>query len=166
MSERIGSTLARRSTRTFTDDEHATQKEYAMDDLANSFKKDFCEWDDDPSSQELLSRQTSNTSIPSVHSAVNPYGGSYIAAHESAQMSAYILSNCYDTFSDSILGSESLDELKDDVVKKIPGRPVNFGTVIPDVYRSGFPQTEDLAFLKTLGLKTILYVIFGVLTAS
>ncbi len=91
MSEKIGSTLARRSTRTFTDDEHATHREYAMDDLAHSYKKDFCEWDDEPSSKESLSRKTSNTSSPSVHSAVNPYGGSYIAAHESAQMSMYFI---------------------------------------------------------------------------
>jgi hypothetical protein len=38
---------------------------------------------------------------------------------------------------------------------KVKGRPVNFGTVIPGFYRSGFPQTEDYEYLKSLGLKTI-----------
>jgi tyrosine-protein phosphatase SIW14 len=40
---------------------------------------------------------------------------------------------------------------------KIKGRPVNFGTVIPGLfYRSGYPQTEDHEYLKSLGLKTIM----------
>ncbi len=39
--------------------------------------------------------------------------------------------------------------------EKVKGRPVNFGTVIPGFYRSGYPQTEDYEFLKSLGLKTI-----------
>lgn len=38
---------------------------------------------------------------------------------------------------------------------KTPGRPRNFGTVAPGIYRSGYPETEDHDFLKDLGLKTI-----------
>lgn len=35
--------------------------------------------------------------------------------------------------------------------------PVNFGAVVPSkVYRSSFPQVENIAFLKSLKLKTIL----------
>lgn len=33
--------------------------------------------------------------------------------------------------------------------------PLNFGGVIPGVYRSSFPKTEDYPFLKQLGLKTV-----------
>lgn len=35
------------------------------------------------------------------------------------------------------------------------GKPINFGTVIPGVYRSSYPQTEDYPFLQKLGLKTV-----------
>jgi len=36
--------------------------------------------------------------------------------------------------------------------------PKNLGRVMDGVYRSAFPQAENLPYLKTLGLKTILYV--------
>lgn len=39
------------------------------------------------------------------------------------------------------------------------GRPVNFGLVVPGVYRSSYPKKEDYAFLKNLKLKTIVYVL-------
>jgi hypothetical protein len=48
-------------------------------------------------------------------------------------------------------GPESIKDFK----KKVKGRPVNFGTVMPGFYRSGYPQTEDHEYLKSLGLKTI-----------
>jgi len=35
--------------------------------------------------------------------------------------------------------------------------PKNLGRVMDGVYRSAFPQPENLPYLKTLGLKTILY---------
>ena len=37
--------------------------------------------------------------------------------------------------------------------------PKNLGRVMEGVYRSAFPQPENLPYLKTLGLKTILYVL-------
>lgn len=36
------------------------------------------------------------------------------------------------------------------------GRPANFGIVVPGVYRSSFPQSEDYAFIESLKLKTIM----------
>ena len=39
----------------------------------------------------------------------------------------------------------------------INGRPINFGAVLPgSIYRSSFPAPENLSFLGTLGLKTVL----------
>lgn len=35
------------------------------------------------------------------------------------------------------------------------GRPVNFGIVVPGIYRSSYPQREDYAYLETLKLKTL-----------
>jgi tyrosine-protein phosphatase SIW14 len=34
-------------------------------------------------------------------------------------------------------------------------RPLNFGIVVPGVYRSSFPQSEDYAFIEALNLKTM-----------
>ncbi|KJZ72703.1 hypothetical protein HIM_07895 [Hirsutella minnesotensis 3608] len=39
------------------------------------------------------------------------------------------------------------------------GRPVNFGVVIPGVYRSSYPKPEDYVFLKALKLKTIVTLV-------
>lgn len=42
----------------------------------------------------------------------------------------------------------------------LDGRPINFGAVLPGaVYRSSFPMPENLPFLGTLGLKTILSLV-------
>lgn len=49
--------------------------------------------------------------------------------------------------------SYSVHELE----KNLPteSRPANFGIVVPGVYRSSFPQSEDYAFIQGLKLKTI-----------
>jgi tyrosine-protein phosphatase SIW14 len=39
------------------------------------------------------------------------------------------------------------------------GRPINFGVVVPGVYRSSYPKADDYAFLKGLKLKTVVYVL-------
>ncbi|KAL2265304.1 hypothetical protein VTJ83DRAFT_6404 [Remersonia thermophila] len=39
------------------------------------------------------------------------------------------------------------------------GRPVNFGVVVPGVYRSSFPKAEDYGFIKELKLKTIVTLV-------
>lgn len=41
------------------------------------------------------------------------------------------------------------------VTLPIEGQPINFGTVVPGVYRSSYPQAEDYPFLQKLGLKTV-----------
>ena len=35
--------------------------------------------------------------------------------------------------------------------------PVNFGMVTHSLYRSSFPQKENFAYLRRLGLKSVLY---------
>lgn len=49
----------------------------------------------------------------------------------------------------SSLKSHKLDSLGQD------GRPLNFGEVLPGIYRSSFPKAEDYPFYKRLGLKTV-----------
>ncbi|KAK0626971.1 tyrosine phosphatase family-domain-containing protein [Immersiella caudata] len=39
------------------------------------------------------------------------------------------------------------------------GRPLNFGVVVPGVYRSSFPQEEDYAFVEGLKLKTVVTLV-------
>ncbi|KAL2175374.1 tyrosine phosphatase family-domain-containing protein [Thermothelomyces heterothallicus CBS 202.75] len=45
--------------------------------------------------------------------------------------------------------------------KSLPteSRPANFGIVVPGVYRSSFPQSEDYAFIEGLKLKTIVTLV-------
>ncbi|KAI6350247.1 hypothetical protein MCOR25_010565 [Pyricularia grisea] len=38
-------------------------------------------------------------------------------------------------------------------------RPVNFGMIVPGVYRSGYPQQEHHAFMKDLKLKTVVTLV-------
>lgn len=56
--------------------------------------------------------------------------------------------------SSASLKSES-SGTKESQEEKIPGQPNNFGTVVPGVYRSSYPQEADYPFLQKLGLKTI-----------
>jgi hypothetical protein len=37
--------------------------------------------------------------------------------------------------------------------------PVNFGMVTHNLYRSSFPQKENFAYIRKLGLKSVLYVL-------
>jgi hypothetical protein len=34
-------------------------------------------------------------------------------------------------------------------------RPLNFGTVLPGIYRSGFPMAKDFQYLGKLRLRTV-----------
>ncbi|KAK3986623.1 putative tyrosine-protein phosphatase [Cladorrhinum sp. PSN332] len=49
----------------------------------------------------------------------------------------------------------------DTLEKSLPmeGRPSNFGIVVPGVYRSSFPQSEDYTFIEDLKLKTIVTLV-------
>lgn len=54
--------------------------------------------------------------------------------------------------------SEDSGKQESNTCRSVPdGKPVNFGAVLPgSVYRSSFPALENLPFLGTLGLKTVL----------
>lgn len=53
------------------------------------------------------------------------------------------------------LESGSISALELDRILPTEGRPSNFGVVVPGVYRSSFPQSEDYGFIEGLKLKTI-----------
>lgn len=42
--------------------------------------------------------------------------------------------------------------------------PLNFSMVASGVYRSGFPNRKNHAFLQQLGLKSVLYVAHALIT--
>ncbi|OHW89976.1 tyrosine phosphatase [Colletotrichum incanum] len=44
-------------------------------------------------------------------------------------------------------------------VLPIDGRPINFGVVVPGVYRSSYPKPEDFGFIRNLGLKSIVTLV-------
>ncbi|ODA78087.1 hypothetical protein RJ55_06690 [Drechmeria coniospora] len=41
----------------------------------------------------------------------------------------------------------------------VVGRPVNFGVVVPGVYRSSYPKPDDYDFLRSLRLKTVVTLV-------
>lgn len=41
----------------------------------------------------------------------------------------------------------------------VPGQPINFGIVVPGVYRSSYPQEADYDFIQKLNLKTIVTLV-------
>lgn len=50
-------------------------------------------------------------------------------------------------------------DLANDIATSLWGLipPKNFGHVMPGVFRCSYPKPENFSFLKTLGLKSILY---------
>jgi len=42
-----------------------------------------------------------------------------------------------------------------DEILPAAGRPLNFGVVVPGVYRSSFPQVQDYSFVESLKLRTV-----------
>lgn len=51
------------------------------------------------------------------------------------------------------------DEKDVEEIVSPPGAPVNFGAVMPGIYRSSYPQPEHYSYLSTLGLKTIITLV-------
>jgi hypothetical protein len=51
--------------------------------------------------------------------------------------------------------SASLKSRKLEALQQQDGRPLNFGEVLPGVYRGSFPRTEDYPFYQKLGLRTV-----------
>ncbi|KAH6889459.1 tyrosine phosphatase family-domain-containing protein [Thelonectria olida] len=41
----------------------------------------------------------------------------------------------------------------------VDGRPLNFGIVIPGVYRSSYPKSSDFEYIASLGLKTVVTLV-------
>lgn len=76
---------------------------------------------------------------------------SIVSLHQST--SSLCLDDNTDSSTASKFDGHSLKE-------KLESRPeLNFGNVIPDVYRAGCPEAEDHIFLQSLGLKTMLSLI-------
>lgn len=57
----------------------------------------------------------------------------------------------------SMSSSSSVSDSSDYPAPASNGRPINFGVVVPGVYRSSYPKPEDYGFLRNLGLKTVMY---------
>lgn len=74
------------------------------------------------------------------HSGANDVGSAAMSRQSSSQSQKSSLS----------LASDAMDE------KTTMGQPSNFGTVVPGVYRSSYPQEANYPFIQKLKLKTIM----------
>ncbi|KAL7931654.1 tyrosine phosphatase family domain-containing protein [Trichoderma chlorosporum] len=61
--------------------------------------------------------------------------------------------------SDAAVVAITASHLSEYPTAPMEGRPINFGLVVPGVYRSSYPKKEDYAFLKGLKLKTIVTLV-------
>lgn len=68
----------------------------------------------------------------------------------SGQSSITSQSSASSLLTESSCSKDAVDDLT------VPGQPLNFGTVVPGVYRSSYPKEADYPFLQKLGLKTIM----------
>ncbi|PNP39864.1 hypothetical protein TGAM01_v208240 [Trichoderma gamsii] len=55
--------------------------------------------------------------------------------------------------------SITTDSAPEFALAPMEGRPINFGVVVPGVYRSSYPKADDYAFLKGLKLKTVVTLV-------
>ncbi|KAL7926394.1 tyrosine phosphatase family domain-containing protein [Trichoderma austrokoningii] len=55
--------------------------------------------------------------------------------------------------------SITTDPLPEFPLAPMEGRPINFGLVVPGVYRSSYPKADDYDFLKGLKLKTVVTLV-------
>lgn len=64
-----------------------------------------------------------------------------------------------DKTSASLSPSSSVSDPSDYPSPAANGRPINFGLVVPGVYRSSYPKPEDYQFLSGLKLKTVVTLV-------
>ncbi|KAB5582415.1 tyrosine phosphatase family-domain-containing protein [Coniochaeta sp. 2T2.1] len=97
-------------------------------------------------------------------SASGPTATSIERAVEATRAGDEVLDFDSTTFVDDELESSSIITTASLKTYKLDGlheddRPINFGRVIPGVYRSSFPKTEDYPFFKKLRLKTVVTLV-------
>ncbi|CAK7236018.1 tyrosine-protein phosphatase siw14 [Sporothrix eucalyptigena] len=92
-------------------------------------------------------------------------GGSsgVISSRASTVSSAYSLSTPSsvggDATSATLMDEDAFRDLDLNVPPVPPGAPVNFGFVMPGLYRSSYPKPENFEYLQQLGLKTIVTLV-------
>lgn len=97
-----------------------------------------------------LSYRKSYSSIPE-HESTNQLHSAEMRRDNSSGQSSLKSQTSTSSLTDSVWSKDvALEEMA------LPGQPHNFGTVVPGVYRSSYPQEADYPFLQKLGLKTIM----------
>lgn len=83
---------------------------------------------------------------------------SYMSLSEQEQAGVLQAVDMRRTGSNQSTSSQKTDSstTKDSFEDPIPGQPINFGMVVPGVYRSSYPKVADYPFLQKLELKTIM----------
>ena len=160
-------TITRRSTRSFVESElDANLRELnavsASDSMSNHGSAPV-----DINSQQAtreatgVSTGTSSSCASTVSSsASSSYVPSTTSFHNGIDMVRAVQGL---NMANSVNGNEGAPEAAVEAADDIPtppGAPVNFGFVMPGIFRSSYPKPENFEFLSDLDLKTIVYVWF------
>jgi Tyrosine phosphatase family len=146
-----GGKIARRSTRAFANDFH-TGHEKASSELHSPTVRGREGKYSDMDSSSSCESSVSSGPLTEFEMELRKETGWYAASRESMAHALQI---------EHLFGPPApalkADPSKPFKEKIIEGRPLNFGIVMPRVYRSAYPRAEDHEYLKSLGLKTIVY---------
>ncbi|OBT75911.1 hypothetical protein VF21_04409 [Pseudogymnoascus sp. 05NY08] len=137
--------VARRSTRVFENDIDVRQIEDSVPDAGVCYIRKGDEKSQERDSTRLTEMLV-HTRTSSMSSLAAPVDGEIITTFQRVSRSD----------SEEVFGV-----VKGEVVEnpKMYGRPRNFGTILPGIYRSGYPEAEDYDFLRDLSLRTIVTLV-------
>ncbi|KAL5345907.1 tyrosine-protein phosphatase siw14 [Pseudogymnoascus australis] len=139
--------VARRSTRVFENDIDVRQIEDSVLDGGIGYIRKG----DEKSQERDITRLTDmmvHTRTSSMSSLTAPVDGEIITTFQRVSRSD----------SEEVFGSVK-GEVVENPNPKMYGRPRNFGTILPGIYRSGYPESEDYEFLRDLSLRTIVTLV-------
>jgi hypothetical protein len=145
-----GNKIARRSIRPFSDEYPAPQGENAT---GNDPKKTPSDRGDNKQHEKDMNSRNSSCSNSPPEALGAELRGLHGAGQETAKEGGFLLINHFQSLTD--ISVTKCLELAKSAKDRVEGRPVNFGKVMPGVYRSGYPQGSDYDYMKKLGLKTI-----------
>lgn len=155
--------VARRSTRVFENDIDVRQIEDSVPDGGIGYSRKGDEKSQERDSTRLT-EMLIHTRTSSMSSLVAPpVDGEIITTFQrvsrsdSEEGSSLSVSLINTPQSGKLTYSPVFSSVKGEVAEnpKMYGRPRNFGTILPGVYRSGYPESEDYEFLRDLSLRTI-----------
>ena len=133
---RMASHLSHRSSRSSLNGDGSS----AFVDMGDLQRQSSISW-------ESTSSSTSSSSGKDVPKDLDDKGKAHDPAHRAPKLTVIVI---------SISASSTELTAAEYPLPVAAGRPLNFGVVIPGVYRSSYPKPNDYAFLRDLNLKTVM----------